>query len=180
MEIEQREVDEEVEREAFERGQQIALNLLSYKMRTRAELFKKLAEREIPKESAKTIVKSLEDAGYIGDVTYAETFIRSRQERMGRWRIERELENKGISESDIEHAYRQLEAAEETVDALEAAKEVLAKKVNTMSIDPNTYASDYQYRMKIQQKWYRFLSGRGFSAAVIRQVIDLSEFFNEL
>ena len=164
---------------AYEKWQQTAMNLLSYRMRTRTELESRLIEKGAPETVTEDVLKSLMAAGYLNDAMFAESYIRGRQMRLGRWRIEKELMRKGVSPADIDAAYHALSDLDEAIDETEAARRAMKKKLDTLSIDPAAYNDDRNYRMKIQRRLYSFLSGRGFSAESIRRVIDLSEFFDE-
>ncbi|MDN5351107.1 MAG: regulatory protein [Clostridiales bacterium] len=156
-----------------------AMNLLSYRMRTRSELREKLIEKGAPEEMARAIVREMEALKYVDDTVYAENYIRAKQRRFGKWRIETELKRKGVADSAISGAYALLEEEREVLSEEAAASDILKRKVETLSVDRTQYAEDRLYRMKIQRKLYAFLSGRGFSAEIIRRVLDPDEFFDE-
>lgn len=87
--------------EAVERvaARERALATLGYRERSVAELRTKVLEDGYPTGIVDDVVASLESAGIVDDARFTEMFVRSMAvgKRLGRHRIERELELKGIA-----------------------------------------------------------------------------------
>ena len=82
-----------------------ALSKLNYRMRSKAELTKALAELEYDSEEISKTIEELETFGYIDDRRFAEEFIRSSARK--NWsssRILRALREKGITKDMAEEA----------------------------------------------------------------------------
>lgn len=167
---------------AFEKGLNYALYLLSLKMRTTNEMKTKLIDKEMDEALVEQIIQYLIDQKYLDDTLYASTYIRTRRERYGDFRIDNELKRKGISKATIDLAKQSLIDEEEAGDAFDYARGVLDKKMATLTIDWDRLRNDYKYKYGLYQKLAGFLSNRGFSGSVIKAVIGerLSEqFFDE-
>ena len=133
-----------------------ALRLLSQREHSRAELERKLAAHEQePGELAKAL-DELQARDFINDGRAIESVIHRRAGKLGASRIKQELAAKGLSGEAVAEAMDQLKVTE-----LERAREVWRKKFGTP-------AQDAQER----SKQIRFLISRGFTAEVVRRVIQ--------
>ena len=133
-----------------------ALRLLSQREHSRAELERKLAAHEQePGELAKAL-DELQARDFINDGRAIESVIHRRAGKLGASRIKQELAAKGLSGEAVTEAMDQLKATE-----LERAREVWRKKFGTP-------AQDAQER----SKQIRFLISRGFTAEVVRRVVQ--------
>jgi len=87
--------------EAAERvaARERALAVLGYRERSVAELRSKLLDDGYPTGIVDDVVAALERAGIVDDARFTESFVRSLSigKKLGRRRIERELEQKGIA-----------------------------------------------------------------------------------
>lgn len=167
---------------AFEKGLNYALYLLSLRMRTESEMRAKLVEKQTDESIIEQIVQYLVENRYLDDFSYASTYIRTRREKFGDYRIEMELVRKGISREIITSAKQALFDEDEAKDASEYASAVLDKKMATLTIDWDRLKVDYKYKYGIYQKLASFLSNRGFSGGVIKKVISerlAEQFFDE-
>lgn len=102
-----------------------ALATLGYRERSVAELRSKVLDDGYPTGIVDDVVASLESAGIVDDDRFAEMFVRSMAvgKRLGRHRIERELDQKGIAPEVAAaalHEYLNLDDA--PARALEAAR----------------------------------------------------------
>lgn len=166
----------------FEKGLNYALYLLSLKMRTTSEMKTKLIAKEMDEALTEQIVQYLIDHKYLDDISYASTYIRTRREKYGDYRIESELARKGISKATINMAKQYLMDEEEAGDAFDYARGVLDKKMASLTIDWARLRDDFKYKYSLYQKLASFLSNRGFSGSVIKAVISerlSEEFFDE-
>ena len=133
-----------------------ALRLLSQREHSRAELERKLAPHaQEPGELTKAL-DELQARDFINDGRAIESVIHRRAAKLGASRIKQELATKGLSGEAVTEAMDQLKATE-----LERAREVWRKKFGTP-------AQDAQER----SKQIRFLISRGFTAEVVRRVVQ--------
>lgn len=134
-----------------------ALRLLAGREHSRAELERKLtAHEEEPGELAR-ILDELQAKGFISQARVIESVIHRRAERFGAARIRQELAGKGLDAEAVAEAMEGLKTTE-----LERAREVWARKFGGEVVaDP-----------KERARQMRFLLARGFSAEVVRKVVD--------
>jgi len=134
-----------------------AIGLLSRREYSRHELYQKLSPRNPCEKTLEKILNRLEDAGYQSDQRFAESFLRSRINRgLGRMRIERELNDKGIAADLVEQVIT------DDIDWFELAHDSGLKKSNSLDL------GDY----KDKQKLFRYLAYRGFAMDQIQYAIE--------
>lgn len=168
--------------DAFEKGLNYALYLLSLQMRTVGELRTKLKNKEMEDNLVERIIGYLLEFKYLDDVNYAVIYMRTRREKFGNYRIDIELSRKGVSKEDIDKAKNLLEDEEGEQDPANFARSVLDKKMATLSIEWDRLKTDYKYKYSTYQKLASFLAGRGFSGSVIKMVVSerlAEQFFDE-
>ncbi len=133
-----------------------ALRLLSQREHSRAELERKLApHEEVPGELAKAL-DELQARDFINDGRAIESVVHRRSSKLGAARVKQELAAKGLSGDAVAEALEQLKDTEFT-----RAQAVWRKKFVA-------YPKDAQERVKQM----RFLISRGFSAEVVRRVVN--------
>ncbi len=132
-----------------------ALRLIARREYTRQELARKLAPFTEDPQDIPQLLDELERRGWLSESRVVEQVLASRRRRFGAQRIVYELREKGVSDSAIAGAQRQLQDSE-----LDAAREVWRKKFS----GPPADARD-------QARQMRFLQGRGFSLDVIRRLL---------
>ena len=132
-----------------------ALRLLSMREHSRAELARKLRSAE-DGATLNALLDRLEEIDLLSDARFAESFVRSRQARIGTQRLRRELKLRGVAEEVAEAA---LASATEADDATRAHS-VWKKKFGTPPSDAREWA-----------KQARFLQGRGFAADIIHRIL---------
>ncbi len=133
-----------------------ALRLLSQREHSRVELERKLAvHEEVPGELAKAL-DELQARDFINDGRAVDSLVNRRAGKLGSARIKQELANKGLSGDAVTEALAGLKDTE-----LSRAQEVWRKKFGRLPMDPET-----------RVKHMRFLMTRGFSAEVVRQVLQ--------
>ena len=137
------------------------LRKLTGQARTRQELAKALADRDVPEEAADAVLDRMEEVGLVDDKTFAHDWVESRQSRrqLSRSAIKRELITKGVDRDHIDEALDQVGDEDE----FDAARALAEKKARSMtSLEP--------------QVRYRRLAGalarRGFSGQVTARVLD--------
>lgn len=108
----------------------IVLRQLGMAPRSRAQLEKKLRERDCDDDVAKRVLDRLTEVGLIDDEAYAEMLVRSKQATRGlaRRALAHELRKHGIDEDLAEEALGEVGAAQERA----RAEELVAKKLRTM------------------------------------------------
>ena len=154
-----------------------ALQLLAARDYTRAEMERKLAqwlrERSAREEEAEAApldaemqqanqasaiaeaLDAMEAKGFLDDQRAAEALIHRRAGKLGNSRIQQELRQKGLDAGAIEQAMEALPGSE-----LERAREIWQRKFGSVAGSP-------QERLRQM----RFLASRGFSSAVVHQVV---------
>jgi regulatory protein len=144
-----------------------ALNLLSRRDHSEAELRRKLAPKGFPAEALDEVMARLRDAGYLDDKRFARGFAESalRNGRGYGFRLRLELSRRGIAEEIIEETLTALGAEYEETTTL---SELMARKFE--GFDPHQ-ADDRQKRRVIS-----YFQRRGFSlAAIVRVFRDRGE-----
>jgi regulatory protein len=133
-----------------------ALRLLSQREHSRTELERKLAvHEEVPGELAKAL-DELQARDFINDGRAIESVVHRRSGKLGTARLKQELAAKGLTGESVAQALAGLKDTE-----MSRAQEVWRKKFGQPASDPLTRA-----------KHMRFLLTRGFSAEVVRQVVQ--------
>ncbi|MDG5786233.1 recombination regulator RecX [Evansella sp. AB-P1] len=149
------------EEDNLDKAFQKVLNYLSYRMRSRKEIFQYLLDQEVQKEDAEQLIDRLKDLNLLDDQAFAEAFVRTKKntQKKGPLLIEQELYEKGISQQQIDKAI--LEYPEE--EQLDNAIKAITKK-------QSSYKLEGQKQRK--QKLYQFLVQRGFTSSIINKAID--------
>ncbi len=136
-----------------------ALSYLSYKDRTKREVIRKLKEKGFTKEVTKKTLVFLVSYGYINDLEYSKKFVKQRvcSKGYGKYKVVRELKEKGVSDEIIESVTENIED-----DERETALKFATKKATKLDLK--------EYKDK--QKLYAYLQRRGYSYEIIRYVIE--------
>jgi regulatory protein len=133
-----------------------ALRLLSQREHSRAELERKLAPYEELSGELSKALDELQARDFINDGRAIESVVHRRAGKMGAARVKQELAAKGLSGEAVVAAMEGLRETE-----FSRALAVWRKKFNNPAVDPNERA-----------KHIRFLMTRGFSADVVRKVVQ--------
>ena len=139
----------------------IAYRYLSYRPRSYSEVEKKLHDKGFGDVTVHVVLSNLIRLGYIDDEKFADQWAQSRVRlrRLGRRRIEQELRDKGV---DRETARRALDDVLTADLEIETARRAAERKLLTMrTLDRETK----------RRRLAGFLERKGFSFAVIRQII---------
>ncbi len=145
------------------RAREAALNLLSYRARSRVELARRLARRAFPPDVVERCLDALEERGLLDDRAFSESFARDRVrgKPKGARRIAQELRARGVDPEIAEDAIREAmagEGASEVDLALQAAARWRRKEGE----DPQ----------RAGRRLHAFLARRGFGGEVIRAVLQ--------
>jgi len=142
-----------------------ALNLLSYRMRSKEELVRRMLQRHFEKETIDEIVRDLEEVGLLDDLEFARSWIRTRMELNPRsfYALERELRLKGVKRDVYKLAEKDLkEEYDEKEIALVLAKKRLTRLGGLAPADA-------------KRRLIGYLSRRGFSYEVAKWVMGQLE-----
>ena len=146
------------EEDGREMAYQRALNLLSYRPRTQAEIRKKLEEHEFSEADIAYTLERLQRSGLLDDAAFARAWVDNRNEMRprGRRALSFELRRKGVAPEVIEQT---LEAIDEEQLAYRAAQK-RARRYKTL---------DFQ---GFRKKMYSHLVQRGFGYDAIGAVVE--------
>jgi regulatory protein len=145
----------------LKRAKNVAYRYLTIRPRSRAEVEKKLRDREHPPTIVTAVIDHLLRLGYLNDEAFARQWAagRIRSRGFGRRRIEQELRQKGIGRDLVREALQGLfkESSE-----LEIALKEADKKLKTLS----------RFEPEVRKRRLAgFLERRGFPSDVIRKII---------
>lgn len=157
-EITPEELRELVQSEEKHEVKQKALNLLSYRARSKKELIDKLKQKEYDTKYINEVIAELEKLGLLNDLEYAKLWIESYKNSYGKFRLKNGLKEKGISEETINQAL-----VDTNVSELDTAKHIAEKWKRLHSKLPEKEA---------KQRLMGFLARRGISYDTIQDIID--------
>lgn len=140
-----------------------ALLLLSRRLHSSFELQTKLMKKGHTKEEIKPILDDFKNKGYLSDKEFAERLIEEGlKKKKGLMKIKADLFSKGVSREIIDNLIQNYEGDS---NLLPNAKALAIKKLDSLK------RKDLESFQK-KQKLYSFLSGKGYSSDIIRQVVD--------
>lgn len=143
------------ERGGIEVAYNRALNYLSYRPRSQAEMVTYLQKHDVPESQIAIITSRLERAGLLDDEAFARFWVENRERfrPRGLRGLHYELKSKGISSSTIERALA-------SVDPSASAYRAASSKARQLShLDRRTF----------EQKLVQYLARRGFEFEVARE-----------
>jgi regulatory protein len=149
------EIEEMERRGGVEKAYNQALNFLSYRPRSRAEVVTYLEKKDIAEQEIEIIAERLERAGLIDDMAFAQYWVenRVRFRPKGPRALRYELRLKGIQDEVIDQALV-------SVDVSAGAYQAAAKKVRQLGqVDSATF----------RRKIIEYLARRGFDYQVARE-----------
>ncbi len=158
-EISKKTYDEIFENVVLAKAKMTAMSYLSYKDRSKKEVIRKLKEKGYTKEVTKQTLKFLISYGYINDLEFSKKFVKQRvmSKGYGKFKVVRELREKGISDEIIE-------MVTENIGESEEEKALLLAQKKARSLDLNEY--------KDKQKLFAYLHRRGYSFEIIKRVLE--------
>lgn len=144
------------------RIKQTALNLLSYRKRSKLELFRRFKDKGFTSGYINEALDILEEKGYMDDIDFAESFARDkvRQTRMGPVKLSLELKKHGIGSETIQHVSHKVYLEFPIPEIIE---KLIQKKRYNLS-DKNE-----------KNRCIRFLQGKGFTIEQIFSAIESYE-----
>jgi regulatory protein len=148
---------------AFDEAKQAAFSFISYRMRSEAELKKKLKLKNFSPDVIDATAARLTELGLINDDVFAEALKHSKtKKKLGPARLRQELQKKGLSRTTIDDV---MEKDETDYDLL--AYDAAAKRMKSLAKEPDV--------QKAKKKLADFLMRRGFKWDVVKPV--LAKFF---
>ncbi len=146
------------QRDVAEQAHERALRFLSYRPRSKEEVTRYLAGKQVPEDVIAETVRRLEGVGLLDDAAFARFWVENRQSfrPRGSMALRYELRRKGVSDQAIESAIRD-------TDEREGAYRVAQAQAKRLSgADRETF----------RRRLGGYLSRRGFSYAIVRETID--------
>jgi len=142
-------------------GKEIALNYLSYRIRTVSELKKKLKEKKISVKTSNKILAYLEDSGLTNDEEFARALIEEKikNKPVGIRVLKQKLFEKGVPKQVSEDVLEKI---------FENADEKSLAMVNFKKLEPKLKGKD---RNEQKRKVYEYLTRKGFGYDVINEII---------
>ena len=111
------------EASAYETVKARAMQLLDKRDYSRAELLRKLTEKNIPEAQAEAVVDRLCELGFVDDARYAPIVVRHYAAKgYGRRRVQQELQRRGIPKELWDVALEQMPEQDDTIDRLLSAR----------------------------------------------------------
>jgi len=151
----------ELEKKTLTRAKNTAYRFLTYRPRSRAEINRKLQDKEFEDAIIEAVLLDLERLGYVNDQQFAVQWAtgRVRLRGFGRRRIEQELKSKGVGLDIIAETLREVSGADADI---ETAKKTVERKL------PSMQALDRETR---RRRLAGFLERKGFSFEIIHSVL---------
>jgi regulatory protein len=156
------------------RARDAAVSLLAHRPRSRAELRRRLARRELGDAAIEATLEWLDERRYTDDRAFAESFVRDRLRLRprGRFGLMQELRSKGVDEGTARAAIDAVMAAEETDEAALARSAAEAWARRNRSALRKTHRST-EDRLRARRRLYGHLARRGFAPDAVRSAVAL-------
>jgi len=137
----------------FKRARERALRLLALRARSRAELQKKLAERDFSKSAIDRVLENLGELGYLDDEAFAVNRARhlAMNRLYGNRKIEEQLREKGIDREAAQAAIREVR---EEFPEMEGIARSATKKLQGRGIDGLSKKERLALARALQAKGY--------------------------
>jgi len=146
------------EKDAIEAAYEKCLNFLSYRPRSRQEVERYLAQKEVQDSTVEEVVARLERQHLIDDREFARFWVENREtfRPRGRYALQHELWQKGVSPDAVDAALVDLD---ENASAQRAAEKYARRLAN---LNKETY----------YKRLLGYLQRRGFGYGVSRRIVD--------
>ena len=141
-------------------ARKILLDQLTGRARSRADLAKKLAQRNVPADVASRLLDRFEEVGLVDDAAFARDWVAERQQGRGlaRRALAQELRRKGIDDDVARDALGDVEEADE----VEAARMLVRRKLRSVrGLEPD----------KAVRRLVGMLARKGHSSSVAYRVV---------
>lgn len=147
----------------------IVLRQLTSSPKSRLQLERKLAERNVPEDVAAAVLDRFEDVRLVNDAEFADMWVRSRSQtrKLAKGALRRELAEKGIEGDIAASALEQLSDEDEEA----AARQLVERRVR-----PGTDLSDRSERDKATRRLASMLARKGYQPSqafrIVGEVLD--------
>jgi regulatory protein len=147
----------------------IVLRQLTSSAKSRLQLARKLAERNIPQDVAEAVLDRFQEVRLIDDAEFADMWVRSRSQsrKLAKGALRRELADKGIDPDTAAAALEQLSDADE-----EASARLLVER----KLRAGTDLSDRAERDKTTRRLASMLARKGYQPSqafrIVGEVLD--------
>lgn len=153
-----------------------ALNLLSYRARTRTELKRRLRQKGFPPDRIEPCLDRLEEKGLIDDASVAASFVRDRlrHKPRGRAALSSELRAKGVARDVVDQAIEDVFDEADTDDrtlARTVAEGWVARQSRDM-LDALVSDGHTSARQKARRRLVGYLGRRGFRGQALTAGLD--------
>jgi len=141
-------------------ARKILLDQLTGRARSRADLAKKLAQRNVPADVASRLLDRFEEVGLVDDAAFARDWVAERQQGRGlaRRALAQELRRKGIDDDVARDALGEVEEDDE----VEAARMLVRRKLRSVGgLEPD----------KAVRRLVGMLARKGHSSSVAYRVV---------
>lgn len=145
------------------------LRQLTSSPKSRLQLSRKLAERNVPADVAEAVLDRFEEVKLVDDADFADMWVRSRSQsrKLAKGALRRELAEKGIDEETAAGALEQLSDEDEE----SAARELVQRKLRGV-----TGFEDRAERDKTTRRLASMLARKGYQPAqafrIVGEVLD--------
>ena len=159
-ELSEQEIEKIILEDKIARGKEYLLRLLSRRIYSKYEIYRKLNNQEFPERIIANLISWLEDNDHINDKLFAEMWAQFRLQNkpIGRYKLNQELRAKGIKQDIIQKV---IDKTYKEMDELTLARNLIKEKIvsseiKNIKIDP--------------KKIYNFLLRRGFSTEISKNI----------
>ena len=142
----------------------IVLRQLTNSPKSRLQLARKLAERNVPEDVAEAVLDRFEEVRLVDDAEFADMWVRSRSQtrKLAKGALRRELADKGIDPETAAGALDQLSDADEEA----AARELVERKLRGF-----TGGEDRAERDKITRRLASMLARKGYQPSLAFRIV---------
>jgi regulatory protein len=146
-------------------AQAIVYRQLTAAPKSRLQLARKLAERNIPEDVAEAVLDKFQEVRLINDAEFADMWVRSRSQsrKLAKGALRRELAEKGIDQETAASALEQLTDADEE----SAARTLVERKLR-----PGTDLSDREERDKAVRRLASMLARKGYQPSQAFRIVN--------
>ena len=146
-------------------AQNIVYRQLTASAKSRLQLARKLAERNIPDDVAEAVLDRFQEARLINDADFADMWVRSRSQsrKLAKGALRRELAEKGIDQDAAAAALEQLTDADEEA----AARQLVERKLR-----PGTDFQDRAERDKATRRLASMLARKGYQPSQAFRIVN--------
>ena len=158
------EPDEDQDADPASVARAIVLRQLTASPKSRLQLERKLAERNVPEDVAAAVLDRFEEVRLVDDAEFADMWVRSRSQsrRLAKGALRRELADKGIDPDTAASALEQLSDEDEEA----AARHLVERKLR-----PGTDLSDRAERDKTTRRLASMLARKGYQPSQAFRIV---------